>query len=182
YPVFYSQRIHEHVAVLAKLHEVEAAECSSVLVLLAALQSGFHALDHESRVCQFVVAEREIEPFHIGRQHGYYERGRRAEAGTRRHIDARTHAQAEWFAAIEASDNVVVDGLEQIEVAIVLKHSLRGVGNALVLVGRDKLDGVGLQRFEGRVSIIVDSRVENRAAEFIAIRRNVCAATGQSKT
>src|SRR5665213_164504 len=170
------------MAVLAKLHEVEAAESSGVLVLLAALQSGFYALDDKGCVRQFVVAEREIEPFHIGRQHGYNERGRRAEAGTRRHIDARTHAQAERFAAIEVANNVVVDGLEQIEVAIVLKYCLRGAAGALVLVGGDKLDGVCLKRLEGRVGIIVDGRVENRAAELIAIRRNVCAATGQSKT
>jgi hypothetical protein len=67
---------------------------------------------------------------------------------------------------VVAEDNVVIDGLEKIKPAVGLQHRRRGITRALVLVRRDELDALGVQRLQGCVRVVVDSRVQNRAAEF----------------
>src|ERR1700744_1222380 len=51
----------------------------------------------------------------------------------------------------------------------------------LMEVGGNEFDLVAGKRLQRGVRVVIDRGVENRAAKFVAVRRNVGSATGQSK-
>ena len=83
---------------------------------------------------------------------------------------------------------MVVDGLEEVETAIVGKDGGGGVRGALAEIGGDELDaegtrvvGVCIERLESGVGVVIDGGVKDCAAEFVAVGGNVGAATGQTQ-
>src|SRR5690348_14744945 len=62
------------------------------------------------------------------------------------------------------------------------QHRRGAIARRLMQVGGYKFHSSVVEWFQRGVGVVINGGIENRAAELIAVRRNICAATGQAES
>ncbi len=173
------QRIDDDPVVRLEFDEVEPAERSRVLVLLAAAQGQIDPFDVEGEPGDLVFAERRADHLAQGLHHGDHEGGRGAETRAQGAVHVGADRQRNAPAAVELLHHPPVDAAVQPQTLV-----QGDAAGRIEFVGAAEIgclevhEAVVTQGHRGQ-GVAVDGHVEHAAAVGVGIGRNVGAPAGQ---
>ena len=160
-----------------ELDKVKAPKGRRVLILLAAFEPQVHAFDLVGQVGDLVVGERQVQPAMEQADERYYQRGRGAEARSRRRVAVQKEIEALVPALlVQAMDH----GFDQEELVIVVEGLVHAVLGDNVIVERGDGDLRILSGAHRSVGVLVDGGAQHDAPLLRDVGLNVGAASGKA--